>query len=165
MADESASWKYYFDQWGPALLLFAKQQAGNQADAEDVLQEAIIKVWKKYGEQNQITKALLYTAVRTTATDFSRSYSRRRVREHRVFEESETIWFQRTIETVERNSLLEQSVQKLSNDQQEVVVLKIWGELTFQEIADTLDISNNTAASRYRYALEHLKTQLTPSMI
>jgi len=50
-------------------------------------------------------------------------------------------------------------------DQQEVLVLKTWGELTFQEIANTLDISTNTAASRYRYALDHLKKHLKPSMI
>ena len=48
----------------------------------------------------------------------------------------------------------------VGQDQQEVVVLKIWGELTFQEIADTLDISGNTAASRYRYALEKLRDLL-----
>ena len=113
------------------------------------------------------TKALLYSAVRTTAIDFSRSFSRRQIRENRVFEEGdgETIWFQRRLETEERNSLLEDAVQQLSKQQQEVVVLKVWGELTFQEIAETLTISNNTAASRYRYALDHLKKQLTPSMI
>lgn len=164
MAD--TSWKDYFDQWGSALLLFAKQQAGNSDDAEDILQEAFVKVWKKYGREN-ISKALLYTAVRTTAIDFSRSCNRRKVREHKVFEQSEgdTIWFQRRLETKERNAMLERAIHQLSNDQQEVLVLKIWGELTFQEIASTLDISHNTAASRYRYALEHLKKQLIPSLI
>ena len=166
MADKSATWKDYFDQWGPALLLFARQQASNPADAEDIVQEAFVKVWKKYGHE-KTSKALLYSAVRTTAIDYSRSFSRRRIRENRVFEESEgdTIWFQRRLETEERNSMLETAVQQLSKDQQEVLVLKIWGELTFQEIASTLGISNNTAASRYRYALDHLKKHLTPSLI
>lgn len=35
--------------------------------------------------------------------------------------------------------------------------MKIWGELTFDEIAKELKISQNTAASRYRYALEALR--------
>ena len=35
--------------------------------------------------------------------------------------------------------------------------MKIWNELTFAEIADVLGISQNTAASRYRYALAALK--------
>ena len=166
MADTSATWKDYFDQWAPALLLFARQQASNPGDAEDIVQEAFVKVWKKYGHA-KTTKALLYSAVRTTAIDFSRSFSRRKIRENRVYEEGEgdSIWFQRRLETEERNTLLEEAVQQLSKDQQEVVVLKIWGELTFQEIASTLHISNNTAASRYRYALDHLKKHLTPSLI
>jgi DNA-directed RNA polymerase specialized sigma24 family protein len=88
MADDSASWKYYFDQWGPTLLLFARQQTGNLGDAEDVVQEAFIKVWKKYGHKNEITKALLFATVRTTAIDFARSHGRRKLREHRVFKES-----------------------------------------------------------------------------
>jgi len=166
MADTSASWKDYFDQWAPALLLFAKQQAYNPAEAEDIVQEAFVKVWKKYGHA-KITKALPYSTVRTTAIDFSRSFSRRKIRENRVYEEGEgdTIWFQRRLEATEKNSMLEEAVQQLSKDQQEVLVLKVWGELTFKEIATTLQISNNTAASRYRYALDNLKKQLTPSMI
>jgi RNA polymerase sigma-70 factor, ECF subfamily len=37
------------------------------------------------------------------------------------------------------------------------MVLHLWGELTFAEIATVLDISSNTAASRYRYALTKLR--------
>ena len=39
----------------------------------------------------------------------------------------------------------------------EVMALKIWGELTFAQVAEALDIPMNTAASRYRYGQEFLK--------
>jgi RNA polymerase sigma-70 factor (ECF subfamily) len=39
--------------------------------------------------------------------------------------------------------------------------MKIWNELTFAEIAEVLGISQNTAASRYRYALAALKKNFT----
>ncbi|MEJ6570021.1 MAG: sigma factor-like helix-turn-helix DNA-binding protein, partial [Akkermansiaceae bacterium] len=42
----------------------------------------------------------------------------------------------------------------------EVLTLKIWGGLTFAEIGKVLSLSNNTAASRYRYALEQLQKKL-----
>ena len=42
----------------------------------------------------------------------------------------------------------------------EVLTLKIWGGLTFAEIGKLLSISHNTAASRYRYALEQLQKKL-----
>jgi RNA polymerase sigma-70 factor (ECF subfamily) len=38
-----------------------------------------------------------------------------------------------------------------------VLTLKIWGELTFAEIAVTLGVPANTAASRYRYGLVELR--------
>ncbi len=48
-------------------------------------------------------------------------------------------------------------------EQAEVVVLKVWHELTLAEIGQILDISPNTAASRYRYGLEKLRTILGES--
>jgi RNA polymerase sigma-70 factor (ECF subfamily) len=36
----------------------------------------------------------------------------------------------------------------------------VWGELTFSQIASLLDISSNTAASRYRYALGKLRESM-----
>jgi RNA polymerase sigma-70 factor (ECF subfamily) len=41
--------------------------------------------------------------------------------------------------------------------QRSVVTLKVWGGLTFAEIASALEIPANTAASRYRYALAELR--------
>ncbi len=55
---------------------------------------------------------------------------------------------------------LAQAVKTLPPHLREVLVLKIWGELTFRQIAETLDLPPATAASRYRYALEHLRTAL-----
>ena len=54
------------------------------------------------------------------------------------------------------------AVQSLPAIYREVVVLKVWSGLTFQQIGETLAIPLNTAASRYRYALEHLRHALTP---
>ena len=59
-------------------------------------------------------------------------------------------------------SALAAAVESLPRDQREVLVLKIWNDLTFSEIADSLGISQNTAASRYRYALTNLKKTLQP---
>jgi RNA polymerase sigma-70 factor (ECF subfamily) len=58
--------------------------------------------------------------------------------------------------------MLAAAVERLPNEQREVVILKIWNELTFAEIGNVLEISQNTAASRYRYALGALKKILQP---
>jgi RNA polymerase sigma-70 factor, ECF subfamily len=52
------------------------------------------------------------------------------------------------------------SLRKLPAEQSEIVVLKIWEELTFQQIGEVLSIPLATAASRYRYALEKMAVLL-----
>ncbi len=54
------------------------------------------------------------------------------------------------------------AVAALPPEQREVVALKIDGGLTFAEIAGVIGVSANTAASRYRYALEKLRAALVP---
>ena len=56
-----------------------------------------------------------------------------------------------------RQQAILRAVDRLPPEQKEVLTLKIWGELTFDEIGRTLDLSLNTVASRYRYALQKLK--------
>ena len=60
-------------------------------------------------------------------------------------------------ELAEVNEML----SRLPEEQLTVVVLKVWHGMTFAEIATALDIPANTAASRYRYAMEKLRTWLT----
>ncbi len=51
---------------------------------------------------------------------------------------------------------------ELPPDQRAVVHLKLWEKLTFEAIAETLEIPLNTAASRYRYGLDKLRDRLRP---
>ena len=53
-------------------------------------------------------------------------------------------------------------MERLPDEQREVVIFIIFNELTFAEIATILEISQNTAASRYRYALGALRKSLQP---
>ena len=48
------------------------------------------------------------------------------------------------------------ALRQLPTEQAEVVVLKIWEEISFAGIGEVLDISPNTAASRYKYAMQRL---------
>ena len=66
-------------------------------------------------------------------------------------------WFDTSVEDRELKQLVQGAMSRLPNIYREVVTLKVWGGLTFAEIADTLGIPLNTAASRYRYALIELR--------
>ena len=56
------------------------------------------------------------------------------------------------------------AIERLPPEQKKVITLKIWSELTFDEISRTLDLSLNTVASRYRYALDKLKEWVPVSL-
>ncbi len=57
---------------------------------------------------------------------------------------------------------LQDAMQTLPADQRLVVHLKLWDHFTFEQIGKSLDISPHTAASRYRYGLDKLRTLLRP---
>ena len=151
-------WKSWFARHGAKLLMFARQQARNPADAEDLLQEAFVRIWRLYGHTGEVPPGLVYRAIRRLAIDWARSLDRRVIREDNVAADMEkNAWFDRSMERNERRDALLKAVHLLPAEQKEVISLKIWGEQTFDEIAKTLGISLNTAASRYRYAMSKLK--------
>jgi len=154
------NWKSCFSEVAPGLLLFARQWVHSAADAEDVVQEAFVKFWRRH--HNIENRALLYAAVRSIALDFIRRDKRRTQREATAFAEAEPAIKPQFEWEDETQSTLAAAVGSLPHDQREVLVLKIWNELTFNEIGSALGISQNTAASRYRYALANLKKNLQP---
>jgi RNA polymerase sigma-70 factor (ECF subfamily) len=156
------SWQNWFQLYGPRLLLCARQWTRSLADAEDVVQDAFVRFWRHQRELPGDPMALLVTSVRRAAFDRARRENRRTAREERAHEGEEigVAIFESSLETDDRREAIETALQGLPAEQREVLVLKIWGELTFEEIALQLDLPPNTAASRYRYALAALRKQL-----
>ncbi len=69
-------------------------------------------------------------------------------------------WFVENFDGDDDSRVVQAAMAQLPADQREVLTLKIWGELTFREIAETLGEPLNTVASRYRYALKMLRNVL-----
>lgn len=153
-------WKTCFAQLAPALLLFARRWTNSRTEAEDVVQEAFVRFWRR--QHSLENRGLLYATVRSTALDRLRSEQRRFRREAFAALDQPGHCEPLFAPEDEGQQLLAAAVERLPNEQREVVLLKIWNELTFAEIASVLEISPNTAASRYRYALSALKKLLQP---
>ena len=132
------------------------------ADAEDVVQTAFVKFWRHRPDASPEHYPLLYSAVRTCALDLIRTDSRRGRREQVVATDPDEPFFDASIEQHENSALISAALNHLPEPQREVLVLRIWGELSFAEIASALGDSINTVASRYRYALDGLRRILKP---
>lgn len=163
---DQGTWKQWLEAHGPKLLLCARQWTRCLADAEDVVQEAFVRYWRHQRHLPGDPQALLVTSIRRAALDHARRQARRQVREEKAeggLEERDGFFEPQPGEDRDRRVEIEAALQRLPEVQREVLVLKIWNELTFEQIADALEISPNTAASRYRYALAALRKELKAS--
>ena len=176
MKQPTSRWRDWLSEHGPKLLLFARQQTRRQEDAEDILQEALVKLAKKVDQQTfvggqEAWMPFLYTQIRREAIDLGRRNDRRKKREDTVVEDEkrqsggEDAWFESAGYVEERRGMLEGALKELPKKFSEVIVMKVWGGRTFAEIGEILDISMNTAASRYRYGIEALRKRLTGARI
>lgn len=172
LSPAGSAWREWLDEHAPRLLLFARQQTRSQEDAQDILQDALVKLVKKlqdgtFSGGQEAWMPYLYTALRRLAIDVGRRDDRRRRREDLVSTDSvfqqgevEHPWFESDSSDDEVRVQIEAGLKELPPKFAEVIVMKIWGERTFAQIGEALEISPNTAASRYRYGLEALKKKL-----
>ena len=164
MQGGSDQWTDWLDQHGPALVLFARQWVSSQADAEDVVQDAFVRFWRARDRVAE-PAGYLYACVKHSALDRQRQRKRQARRDEAAARpEAETL-FAVPQEDDERGVAVSAALRHLPEDQREVLVMKIWGDLSFPQIAEALRISTNTAASRYRYALIRLREQLVQESI
>jgi RNA polymerase sigma-70 factor, ECF subfamily len=173
LSPSTIAWREWLAEHAPRLILFARQQSRSSEDAEDIVQDAIVKLVEKLdaGEfvgGQEAWMPYLYTTIRRLSIDLGRRDDRRRRREDVVGGEAEIDqreafhpWFESESSDDETRVLLEAGLKELPPKFAEVVVMKVWGERTFAEIGEALEISPNTAASRYRYGLEALKKKLS----
>jgi len=146
-----------YEQHGPRLYRYALLILADAAGAEDVVQDAFCQLAHMLGRRREDVATVAYL----TAIVRNECYSRLRRRRRAPVVASEPL-----LEAVavganeEERLLLEQALRRLPPEQREVVYLKIYEGLTFQEIGDQCGVSLNTAASRYRYALDGLRRVL-----
>ena len=143
-----------FDEHAEGLRLFAATFSGDPSTADDAVQQAFFSLLRRGLSRVRDRKRYLYRAVRNAMLNISRSETRERRRREALTYRSAP-FFSEPHERREELDALNGAVAGLGHDQRQVVVLKVWGQLTFAEIGDVIGISPNTAASRYRYAIGH----------
>jgi RNA polymerase sigma-70 factor (ECF subfamily) len=136
------------------LILYGRALGLSHGEAEDVVQETFVALLR-LERRPELPEHYCVRTFRNRALNYRRGLWRRLTREL----ESKR-WFERGggESLAEREAM--QSLAALPGDQREVIVLKIWHEMTFEEIGELLAVSPNTAAGRYRYGLQKLKARL-----
>jgi RNA polymerase sigma-70 factor (ECF subfamily) len=144
-----------YDSYGASLYRYASILLADPAAAEDAVHQVFAAILRQPpGLENEAH--YLRRAVRNECY----SHLRRRQRD------GEVVGSRSLLEPVvsgvgeEERISLERAIRDLSPEQREVIHLHVFEGMTFQEIADAVDASINTVASRYRYALARLRQTL-----
>lgn len=158
-AGETVALGQLFDLVAPRLLRYAQTLLRCRDDAEDAVQAAIVRVARR--------PAVLVTAdhpwaylLKVVRNETYRVMARGRPRVSPHTETGACPSAEVLLCHQEQQAEIQAALRRLPAEQVEVVVLKIWEGLTFQEIAVVTGESLNTVASRYRYALKKLETTL-----
>ena len=148
-----------FDRHAPALSLYASQWTSLP---DDCVQEALVELARQPAAPDN-PAAWLYRVVRNRALNASRASRRRTAHEQAAAEAQST---RRSAETDPATSAsLNDSLSSLEGAAREIVVLRVWGGLSWQEIADVVGGSKSNAQRNYVQALEQLRQIWEPNHV
>lgn len=145
-----------YERHGPALVAYACSFLPDVAAAEDAVHGVFLRLLRSEIETPQSPVSYIYRAVRNTALNARRSS----IRENPLTENG--MLFAHQSGNREAALALQKLLSELPQEQCEAVVMRIWSGMTLEEIAVSTEVSLNTVASRYRYALEKLRERMRP---
>jgi RNA polymerase sigma-70 factor (ECF subfamily) len=154
-----------YDEHASSVFAFLLNFTRNESDTRDLLQEIFVKIAREPHllENVHNERAYLIRLARNSAIDYMRrSDARERANENVAAEQVSTFAPAGDPDEELFRRELSLALKDLPEEQGTVAYLKLWEGLTFEEIADILEISPNTAASRYRYAIDKLRERLRP---
>jgi RNA polymerase sigma-70 factor, ECF subfamily len=158
--DQSELLRAIHDAHGPALLRFAMRLTGDYTFAQDVVQEALLRAWKKPAileQSDESARAWLFTVVRNIVIDDRRSA--RHAREILTDEPPEQHQSDGTDAQLDA-WVLGDALASLSLEHRKAVVSAYYLGQTVAEIARRDDVPEGTVKSRLHYALRAMRIAL-----
>lgn len=160
---DSESFKGLYARYRDRVFFYALALCRDEHAAEEAVQEAFMEFLQRIGayEPTGSFKSYLFSTVRCRVVDGLRKKgARREVLQAEALDLFENPGKGGSFQEGEESGIMSRALLGLPGEQREVVVLKVYDEMTFSEIARVTKVSENTAASRYRYALDKLKVKL-----
>jgi RNA polymerase sigma-70 factor, ECF subfamily len=164
---DPAAFEVFYDRHGGAAYSLAHRIAGNQALAEDIVQEAFLSIWRSeagYDRTRGSVRAWALGIVRNRAIDALRREASRGPLDH---DDDATLERRAAPERTEEEALRRETARtlrgvlgELPSDQSKVIELAYYGGFTHSEIAEMLGMPLGTVKGRMRLGLEKIRTRL-----
>ena len=144
------------------MLALAMTFTGNQSTAEDIVHDVFVRFAGNITSLKIRTslKGYLLTSVANQARNILRKKSEIPIGDENEITGNERCGPDNTIEQDETKKEIDKALGQLPDEQKEIIILHLQGGLKFTEIAREKKVSVNTVKSRYRYALEKMRSQL-----
>jgi len=143
------------ERHGPAWRLLAARATRSP---DDCVQEALLALVRQLPPPDDPV-AWMFRAVRNAAIDQRRRDSVRQ-RHHQAAAESRPVWHRPDPSLGLSLDEVTGALDDLDDDERTLVVGRIWGELTYEQLGDVLDCSPPTVMRRYRSLLTRLAQRL-----
>lgn len=144
----------FVEQHGSALLLYARQYCSNPDDA---LQEALIDLARRDPPPENLL-SWMYRVVKNKAMNQARA-DRRRSSHQAAVGLSNDSWFEEDPAASLDAQAVTEWICDLSPIEREIVTSRIWGDLTFEQIAELTDTSASTAYRLFRKSIEQFRNR------
>ncbi len=139
---------------------YIRSRVSNAEDVEDLCSDVFLKVQKHFGEYNSEKGAVstwIYAMTRNTVIDYYRTkkFSEEIPEDLSVeIDPGEELYRQETLQE------LAEAMEKLSEEEREVVILHYYHDLTLQEISLKMHLSYGQTKLRHNSALQKLGKQM-----
>jgi len=158
---DNVGFEQLFDAYCDELRHYIFYKSGDEEVAEDIVQDAFLKIWEMRATvRPETARALLYTIA---TNQFANKYKRQKLK----FKFQQTIVEDRTFETPEFemevkefDRKLQQVLSELSEKSRTVFLMNRMDQMTYNEIAKNLDISVKAVEKRMKKALEFLRKEI-----
>jgi RNA polymerase sigma-70 factor (ECF subfamily) len=150
-------------RWEKRVFNYLLRLVSNREDAMDISQDVFLKAYQNLPKLDDPAKfaGWLFRIAHNEAF----SLLRRKRPEGELPPESHTAGASGSLLPLELSIAVESALKRLSDDQREAVLLKIYQGFKFEEMAEILECPVSTVKSRVYTALELLKSTLAPSLL
>ena len=160
--DDDTAYTLLYKQFYVPMVLFASKYISNEEASKDIVQEFFISMLGQKKEFENITalKVYLYSSVKNSCLNY---YKHLQVEDSNRTKLTEALIYLGTLEYEDNSALFEkvqECLQKLPDQQQKVLELKIFRNMSYKEIARELDISETSVHTHVKRAYKFIRESL-----
>lgn len=164
--NDAAAWQHFIHSYYPLLYRVANKIVKDTTAAEDITTEVFVNVWQKRVEfeNEQHFKNYLYTSIRNACLNTLRSKQREEVR-NKTFVDT----YMQSDESFENEIIYSEVLAEIRKEigglpprMRQVFIMAYFQQMSNEEIAEKLNLSNQTVRNQKASALTLLRKQIKP---